>query len=80
MEELREQLLSACRVYFKAQVQRLKVNVENYLSNSVAVAEHEDLIQSVEKELGLIAEYEDKLNALDKYFLSVRDEKQLLND
>ena len=80
MEELREQLLSACRVYFKAQVQRHKVNVENYLSNSVAVAEHEDLIQSVEKELGLIAEYEDKLNALDKYFLSVKDEKQLLND
>ena len=80
MEELREQLLSACKVYFEAQIQRHKVNVENYLSNSVGVAEHEGLIQSVEKELGLIAEYEDKLHVLDKYFLSSEDEKQLLND
>ena len=78
MEELREQLLSACRVYFKAQIQRHKVNVENYLSNSVAVAEHEDLIQSVEKELGLIAEYEDKLSVLKKYFVGAK-KKEVLN-
>ena len=76
----REDLIKVSELYFRAQIEKHKVNVENYLSNSVAVAEHEDLIQSVEKELGLIAEYEDKLNVLDKHFLSVKDEKQLLND
>lgn len=34
----------------------------------MCVAEHPDLLESVEKELKIIAEYDDQLAMLDKYF------------
>ena len=56
------------QLHFKAHIQKHKVNVENLLENSVGVAEHPDIMDSVEKELEIMAEYEDKLEILNKYF------------
>jgi hypothetical protein len=38
------------------------------LENPVGVAEHPDIMETIEKELGMIAEYHDKLEMLETYF------------
>ena len=80
MISMREDLIRASQLHFKAHIQKHKVNVENLLENSVGVAEHPDIMDSVEKELEIMAEYEDKLEILNKYF-PVEDlpSKEVLN-
>ena len=80
MISMREDLIKASQLHFKAHIQKHKVNVENLLENSVGVAEHSDIMDSVEKELAIMAEYEDKLEILNKYF-PVEDfpSKEVLN-
>ena len=39
-----------------------------YNPNAVGVAEHPDHIETIDKELGKIAEFEDRLGVLRKYF------------
>ncbi len=80
MISMREDLIRASQLHFKANIQKHKVNVENLLENSVGVAEHPDIMDSIEKELEIMAEYEDKLEMLNKYF-PVEDfpSKEVLN-
>ena len=80
MISMREDLIRASQLHFKAHIQKNKVNVENLLENSVGVAEHPDIMDSIEKELEIMAEYEDKLEILNKYF-PVEDfpSKEVLN-
>jgi hypothetical protein len=40
------------------------------MENGVGVAEHPDIMETIEKELAIIAEYEDKLAVLKKYFVN----------
>jgi predicted DNA-binding protein YlxM (UPF0122 family) len=48
------------------------------LNNPAGVAEHPDIMDTIEKELELISEYDDKLNVLKKYFKKNK-EKEVLN-
>ena len=78
---MRDELIKASRIHFKAHIEKHRMNVENLLNNSVGVAEHPDLMDSIEKELDLIAEYDDKLEMLNKYFQGdFGDTKSLLNE
>ena len=78
---MREELLKESRIHFKAHIEKHRINVENLLNNSVGVAEHPDLMDTIEKELGIIAEYDDKLAVVDKYFSKDFGEvKTLLNE
>lgn len=52
----------------EAQMNKHKMNAEIILSNHVSVGEHSDQMETLEKELGLMAEYHDKLEILLKYF------------
>ena len=80
MISMREDLIRASQLHFKAHIQKHKVNVENLLENSVGVAEHPDIMDSVEKELEIMAEYEDKLEILKKYFpIEDLPSKEVLN-
>lgn len=65
---LRTDLISASKLHFKAHIEKHRINIENLLYNSRGVAEHPDVMDTIEKELALIAEYDDKLNVLNKYF------------
>ena len=67
-KHLRTDLISASKLHFKAHIEKHKINIENLLHNPVGVAEHPDIMDTVEKELAIIAEYDDKLNVLEKYF------------
>ena len=44
------------------------MNVEVYLKNSAGVGEHPDILEAIEKELAVIAQYHDQLEVLEKYF------------
>jgi len=67
---MREQIINALKAHAKGHIEKHKVNVENLIQNNVGVAEHPDLLESVEKELKIIADYDDQLAMLDKYFIT----------
>ena len=75
---MRKQILKASRLNFQARIERHRLNVENLLTNLVGGAEHPDILDTVEKELEIIAEYDDKLEILDKYFFG-KENKEVLN-
>ena len=78
---MREELIRASRIHFKAMIERHKMNVENLINNSVGVAEHPDIMETIEKEVSIIAEYDDKLEILKKYFdKDFGEGKTLLNE
>tara|TARA_B100000287_G_scaffold9193_1_gene9034 strand:- start:3971 stop:4207 length:237 start_codon:yes stop_codon:yes gene_type:complete len=77
---MRKDILEASRLHFKAHIEKHRVNIENLLENGVGVAEHPDIMQTVEKELEIIAEYDDKLSVIKKYFpLNSDKNKEVLN-
>ena len=75
---MRKKILDASRLHFKAHIEKHKVNVNNLLRNAVGVAEHPDIMDTIEKELEIIAEYDDKLSVLEKYFSGEKG-KEVLN-
>jgi hypothetical protein len=65
---MREQLLDTLRVHFSSHVVKHKMNIEIMLKNPMAIHDHTDWMTAVEKEMATIAEYEDKLEVLNKHF------------
>ena len=74
---MRKMLFKALSSYFKGHIEKHITNIKIHTDNSVGVAEHSNHIETIEKELEIIAEYEDKLNVLEKYF--GENEKEVLN-
>ena len=70
MNNFRDDLIEASMKYFEAQIAKHKVNIDVLMENGVGVAEHPDIMDTIEKELAIIAEYEDKLAVLKKYFVN----------
>jgi len=79
MINMREDLINASRLHFEAHIEKHRINVETLLDNGVGVAEHGDIMDTIEKELGIIAEYDDKLNILNKYFDDSNTNTEVLN-
>jgi hypothetical protein len=65
---MREQLLAAIRSHAEGHIAKHKANIEIYLSNPVGVGEHPDVIETIEKELSLIGQYQEQLDLLDQHF------------
>jgi hypothetical protein len=65
---MREQLVDALQVHFSGHILKHKMNVEIMLKNPMAIHDHTDWMTAVEAEIAQIAEYEDKLEVLDKHF------------
>lgn len=65
---MRKILLEAVRTHATGHIAKHKANVEVYLHNPAGIGEHSDIIESIETELKVMAEYEDQLDMLDKYF------------
>ena len=77
---MRDDLIKASRLHFEAHVEKLRINVENLLQNTRGVAEHPDIMDTIEKELDEISRYNDLLEVLEKYFEKHTTNKELLND
>jgi hypothetical protein len=76
---MRKDILNASKLHFEAHIEKHKVNVNNLLRNTVGVAEHSDIMDTIEKELAIIAEYDDELNVLEKYFMKGENKKEVIN-
>lgn len=69
---MREMLIQAVRAHASGHIQKHKANVEVFLANAVGVAEHPDIIDSIEKELDEMARYNDQVEMIDKYFKEIK--------
>ncbi len=64
----RNNMIQAMKDHAKGHIAKHAMNVEVYLKNAAGVGEHPDVLEAVEKELKIIAEYHDQLEVLEKYF------------
>ena len=65
---MRDNLIEALKSHATGHIDKHKANVEVLLQKATGVAEHPDVIETIEKELKIIAEYNDQLEMLNKYF------------
>tara|TARA_R100000808_G_C2138993_1_gene146976 strand:- start:1544 stop:1756 length:213 start_codon:yes stop_codon:yes gene_type:complete len=63
---MKSQIVTALRNKYESDVVSARVNLEVYLNNTVGVAEHPDVIESVNGLIEIIAEAQDKLAVLDE--------------
>ena len=63
-----EQLILALKAHAKGNIEKHKVNVILLLQKGSGIAEHPDIIETIEKELEVISKYDDQLEMLKKYF------------
>ena len=68
---MREEMIEALRKHAEGHIEKHKLNVEVILQKPVGIGEHGDVLTEAEKELKVIAEYDDQLQMLDKYFTYV---------
>ena len=80
MSNLRDAFINASSLHFKAGIEKHRVNVENLMRNSMGIGDHGDLMDEIEKELGKMADYSDKLEMLDYFEVEVGTSKNILND
>ena len=64
---MREMLLSALKSYYIGHINKHIANVEIYLSRSTGIGEHSDIIEAMDKEIGEIGKYDDRLSMIMKY-------------
>ena len=77
---MRRDIIKASELHFKAHIEKHRINVENLLEKGGGVPEHPDIMDTIEKELAIIAEYDDKLEVLKKYFpLKNSGSKEVIN-
>jgi hypothetical protein len=65
---IRNKLILASRAHYDAHIRKHAMNVEVILTNPLAIPEHTDLMDAIEKELAIVDEYQGKLDALNKHF------------
>ncbi len=61
---MKEQIIATLRQQFMAGIAKHKTNIQILLDKPQAIPEHSDFIETIELELDKIAEYQDKLEAL----------------
>jgi hypothetical protein len=63
-DKIKESLIA----HAEGHIKKHSANVEIYLNNSIGIGEHSDILETIEKELEVIAKYDDQLHVLRKYF------------
>ena len=65
---MREQMIEALKQHALGHIEKHKINVEILLQKTAGIAEHPDTLETIEKELKIIADYDDQVSMLNKYF------------
>jgi hypothetical protein len=65
---MRKEIIVVLKDHFKSHIFKHKMNVDIMLNNPMALHDHTDLMDAIEKEVALIAEYQDKLEIMESYF------------
>ena len=64
-------IIQALKEYYRGEIAKNKANVEIFLEKNAGVADHPDVIGTLDALIGEIAEYDDKLMAIDVHFNTV---------
>jgi hypothetical protein len=64
IETLEDEMFASLEKYFQSQIEKHVINVKILMKERVGVAEHPDIMLTIEGELEKIAGYSDKLDAL----------------
>ena len=67
---MRQALLKAFKSHAQGHIDKHVANVEVLLEKPMGIAEHPDVIETIEKEVKIIADYDDMLEMINKYFES----------
>jgi hypothetical protein len=67
--KMREKLLNAFKSHAKGHIDKHVANVEVYLTNPAGIGDHPDIMEAIETEIKQIAEYDDMLEMVEKYFV-----------
>ena len=65
---MRDTILKAFKSHAQGHIDKHIANVEVLLEKPVGVAEHPDVIETIEKEVRIIADYDDLLQMINRYF------------
>ena len=79
---MREMLIGAARTYYMGMINKHLANMEVLLTNPVGIGEdsHQDIQAVIEIELGKIADYHDKLEVLQKFFVKPQQQQEEKKD
>ncbi|RPH07650.1 MAG: hypothetical protein CBD54_002805 [Alphaproteobacteria bacterium TMED194] len=65
---MRDTILKAFKSHAQGHIDKHIANVEVLLQKPMGIAEHPDVIETIEKEVRIIADYDDLLQMINKYF------------
>ena len=65
---MRDQLIKALLAHAQGDIAKHKANIEVYLANPVGIGEHSNIVEAIEQELDMIANYQDQIDIINKYF------------
>jgi len=65
---MRDKIKESLIAHAEGHIKKHSANVEIYLNNSIGIGEHSDILETIEKELEVIAKYDNQLHVLRKYF------------
>lgn len=65
---MKAQMIEALRARFQGEIASAKMNVEVYFTNPAGIGEHPDIMEAIEAELAKLAEADEKLSTLNKFF------------
>ena len=73
---MRDMLLAAAKSYYVGMINKHISNVEILLTRSVGIGEHQDIQDAMDKEMDKVAQFDDKLNMIVKYFERKKDAEE----
>lgn len=62
-------LINAQQSHLMGHINKHLANIEVLLNNPVGIGEHQDIGTAIEEELAIVADYHDKLEMLNKFFV-----------
>lgn len=65
---MKEQLIKAARMHAEGELERAKTNILVYMTHSVGIGEHSDIVEAIQEELDKMAAAHDRIDMLDTYF------------
>ena len=66
--DTKKYLLDALSAHYQGQIAKHKANLTVLLEKHIGLAEHPDIIETLDEQIGKLADYDEKLEMLTKHF------------
>ena len=71
---MEQEIIKAIIKHAEGHIEKHIMNVKVLLAKQVGVAEHPDLLQTIENEIAIVAKYDEQVEMLRKYFIQSHKE------